>query len=157
MPRKRENPSEFVIELVRWTLGYSFWVNDKRERGRWGPYFDVVRIKLHGLIIVPAAKRYALAQISMFCHDAYGLPIETSDPHPIIGHVEYKRPVLKGSFCVPQRMIAVLVQAINCRATRYVYLNGDALKRNKAHMYGVSFEPEIDVEDYSDPTRERPG
>jgi hypothetical protein len=133
MPRRpKESPHEFVIELAGWTLDYSFWVNDKRWRDRSGPYFDSLWVELRGAIVVPTFEHYAEARINLRHHDDYAEPIETQDPHPIIGHVEYKRPVLEGSFSVPQRMIAVLLQAIDQRATRYLYLSSDPLKRNKA-------------------------
>lgn len=50
---------------------------------------------------MPASALYAEARISLSHHDPYSEDIETKNPHLIIGHVEYEKPILKGSFSVP--------------------------------------------------------
>jgi hypothetical protein len=66
-----------------------------------------------GSIIVPASPLYAEAKI-------FSEAIETKNPHSIIGHVVYDRPILKGSFSVLQRMAAVLLWPIDRGAARYL-------------------------------------
>lgn len=145
-----EKPREFGIELTDWRIKYAFWVNEKRQRKTFEPYFDSLQIGLIGNIIVPSSACYADAKISMHHHDGYSDPIETKEPHPIIGHIHYCRPVLEGEFSVPQRMISPLLTAIDRGVTRYFYLHSDQLKRIKAY---VPFDWQVDLEEFSDPTR----
>jgi hypothetical protein len=49
-------------------------------------------------------------------------------------------------------MISLIVHAIDQRATRYLYVHSDQLKRNRAYVRSVSFKAEVDLEAYSDPT-----
>jgi hypothetical protein len=148
----KEQPSEFVIELTGWKFDYSFWVEPKKRHAHAGPYFDFLHVELSGAIIVPKAERFAIAKLTMGHHDLYGLELETKDPHPIIGHVDFKRPVLEGHFAVPHRMITLIVQAMDQDAARYLYVHSEPLKRNRAYVRSVSFNSNVDLEAYSDPT-----
>jgi hypothetical protein len=94
----KEQPREFVIELTGWKFDYSFWVETNKRYQPSRPYFDFLNVDLSGAIIVPKAKRFAVAKLTMNHHDLYGVEIETKDPYPIIGHVHFKKPVLEGGF-----------------------------------------------------------
>lgn len=101
---------------------------------------------------MPKAKRFAVAKLTMSHHDLYGVAIETKDPYPIIGHIHFKKPALEGGFSVPHRMISLIVHAIDQRATRYLYVHGDPLQRNRAYVRSISFKADVDLEAYSDLT-----
>jgi hypothetical protein len=148
----KEQPREFVIELGGWRFDYSFWVEPKKRHDFSGSYFDFLNVEVTGAIIVPKAERFAVAKLVMTHHDLYGLEIETKEPYPVLGHVHYKKPILEGRFSVPHRMISLILHAIDRRATRYLYVSGDPLKRNRAFVRTVMFEAEVDLEAYSDPT-----
>jgi hypothetical protein len=148
----REQPHEFVIELTGWKFDYSFWVEPKKRHDYSGPYFDFLNVELTGHVIVPKARRFAIAKLTMGHHDRYGVEVETKDPYPIIGHVHFKKPILEGGFSVPHRMVPLILHAIDRRATRYLYVHSDPLTRNRAYVRSISLNSDIDVEAYSDPT-----
>ena len=148
----KEQPREFVIELSGWKFDYSFWVEPKKRHDYSGPYFDFLNVDLTGPIVVPKAPRFAVAKITVGHHDLYGVENETKDPYPIIGHVHFKKPILEGRFAVPHRMISLLIHPMDRRATRYLYVHSDPLKRNRAYVRSISFNSEVDLEAYSDPT-----
>ena len=62
--------------------------------------------------------------------------------------MHFKKPILEGSFSVPHRMISLIVHAIDQRATRYLYVHSDQLKRNRAYVRSISFHSEVDHETY---------
>jgi hypothetical protein len=48
--------------------------------------------------------------------------------------------------------ISLIIHAMNRRAARYLYVHSDPLQRNRAYVRSISFNSEVDLEAYSDPT-----
>ena len=141
----------YIIQITDWDWSYSFGLNATTYDDR--HYSDYRHLLVRGKVLLPSKLKVKTEAVELtFLPDIRPAdPEQRGDPRPrAVGHLQAHKGVLTGGLSMATEALDAVMRMLLAGRSKYVVLDGEAMRYRQALIRHYQLVSELDPEDYPD-------